>query len=349
MRLERAPRRFIVLLRINGRALTALVATAFALAACSNGDSTTAPAGVQLQPLNAPAGVFPTTTRSAPTGIVGSLVTNTVVLANGTTVGALYDAASTVWTPLQMPSTASTAAYGPALTTTGYRVVGSYQLAAAANNHGFVYDSGTKTYTTIDPPEAFCAPRACNQTIAHSNYGSASFKAVGNVDSIDGTGPGFGVYPASGHAFLYDSAGKSFTRIDMPGALSTTAYGIWIDGTEVAIAGGFTDALKTHAYVRGLTSKKIVRFDYPGAVVTHFEGITGAGGAGNYNVIGDFAALSTSPTGTGFFLPIRNWLAGTPILIGSGLSANSVFQRTVVGITIAAGTTAGYITTIPGS
>jgi subtilase-type serine protease len=248
-----------------------------------------------------------------------------------------------------VPSASSTAAYGPAITTAGYRVVGSYQLPGAQNNHGFVYDSGTNAFTTLDPPAAFCAPRACNQTIAHSNFGSTSFKAVGNCDSIDGAGPGLGVYPASGHAFLYDSASKSFTRIDMPGALSTTAYGIWIDGAEVAVAGGYTRGLATHAYVRGLTSGKIVTFDYPGAAVTHFEGITGAGGAGNYHVIGDFAALSTSPTTTGFFLPIRNWLAGTPVLIGPGTSANSVFQRTVVGITIDGTTDTGYITTLSGS
>jgi hypothetical protein len=326
----------------------ALCVAAIALTSCSNGGSGAAPAGPLLQPLIAPAGTFPTVTRSAPTGIVGNLVTASVVLANGTTVGALYNLASTVWTPIEVPSASSTAAYGPAITTAGYRVVGSYQLPGAQNNHGFVYDSGTNAFTTLDPPAVFCAPRACNQTIAHSNFGSTTFKAVGNCDSIGGTGPGLGVYPASGHAFLYDSASKSFAKIDMAGALSTTAYGIWIDGAEVAVAGGFTDALAVHAYVRGLTSGKIVTFDYPGAVVTHFEGITGAGGAGNYNVIGDFAAKSTGSTTTGFFLPIRNWVAGTPVVIGSGLSANSVFQRTVVGITIEGMTDTGYITTLPG-
>ena len=336
------------LLRFSGSALASIGAAA-ALAACSDGTSAPAPTGVLLQPLNAPASIFPTTTRSAPTGIVETLVTDSVVLGNGSTVGALYNTATAVWTPLQMPSASSTAAYGPAITSAGYRVVGSYILQGAANNHGFVYDSGTKVFTTLDPPVSFCAPRACNETIAHSNYGATSFKAVGNTDSVKGAGPGFGVYPASGHAFLYDSATTTFTKIDMPGALSTTAYGIWIDGAEVAVAGGFTHGLITHAYVRGLTGGKIVRFDYPGAFVTHFEGITGAGGAGNYNVIGDFLAKSSSPSSTGFFLPIRNWVAGTPVVIRQGLSANSVFERTVVGITIDPSSTAGYITTIPAS
>jgi hypothetical protein len=344
----------ILLLYNRTVALIALGATAFTLTACSSGNVSLAPAenlppSGQLQPLIAPASVFPGVTRSAPTGIVGTMVTDTVVLANGTTIGALYDTATAVWTSLQMPGTSSTALYGPAITAAGYRVVGSYQLAGAGNNHGFVYDSGTNAFTTMDPPATFCAPGKCNQTIAHSNYGANSFKAVGNCDSVKGSGPGPGVYPATGHAFLYDSATNSYTKIDIAHALSTTAYGIWIDGAEVAVAGGFTDSLTTHAYVRGLTSGMLVKFDYPGAFVTHFEGITGAGGAGNYNVIGDFLAKSTSSNPTGFFLPIRNWLAGTPILIGSGLSANSVFQRTVIGITIDAGTTSGYITTIPGS
>jgi hypothetical protein len=333
----------------------ALAVSALALTCCSNGSVTLAPAGAgappaqQLQPLIAPASVFPTATRSAPTGIVGTMVTDTVVLANGTTVGALYDTASAVWTRLAMPSTSSTALYGPAITTAGFRVVGSYQLSGSQSNHGFVYDSGTNAFTTMDPPAVFCAPHQCNQTIVHSNYGATSFKAVGNCDSIKGAGPGPGVYPATGHAFLYDSATNSFTKIDMARALSTTAYGIWIDGAEVAVAGGFADSLGSHAYVRGLTSGTIVKFDYPGAFVTHFEGITGAGGAGNYNVIGDFLAKSSSTSPTGFFLPIRNWLAGTPILIGSSLSANSVFQRTVIGITIDGKTQTGYITTLPGS
>jgi subtilase-type serine protease len=334
---------FAVLHEIRGFACVALGATALALTSCS----TNAPLGPLLQPLIAPAGTFPTTTRSAPTGIVGNLVTDSVVLANGTTVGALYDLASTIWTPIEMPGASSTAAYGPAITTAGYRVVGSYQRPGAQNNHGFVYDSGTNAFTTLDPPAVFCAPRGCNQTIVHSNFGSTSFEAVGNCDSVGGVGPGLGVYPATGHAFLYDSASESYTRIDLPGALSTTAYGIWIDGAEVAIAGGYTRALRTHAYVRGLTSGRIVTYDYPGAVVTHFEGITGAGGAGNYNVIGDATqSASASATPTGFFLPFRNWVAGTPIVIRSGLSANSVFGRTVVGITIDASTTAGYITTL---
>ena len=337
------------------RSIAAAVAI-LAVASCSNGGgvpsgpaTAASSSGLQFQALTAPTSVFPTTIGNAPTGIVGSFVTNTVVLTGGATLGALYNLTTRVWTPIQVPSSGSTAAYGPAITTAGYRIVGSYQTTVGGNDHGFFFDSGTNAFTTIDAPSNFCAPGACNETIAHSNYGDAPFMVVGNCDAIGSSSPGFGIYPATGHAFLYNSANAGFTKIDMPAAISTTAYGIWIDGSEVAVAGGFTDARATHAYVRGLTSETMVSYDYPGAAVTHFEGITGAGGAGNYNVIGDYGITGQNTGFSGFFLPIRNWVAGTPVPLGSSVSANSVFQRTVVGITSGSLGIAGYIITVPGS
>jgi hypothetical protein len=48
----------------------------------------------------------------------------------------------------------------------------------------------------------------------------------------------------------------------------------------------------------------------------------------------------------GFFLPVRNWKAGTPVIIGA-LSANSVYAQTVIGVYKGAGQTNGYIAQIP--
>ena len=42
--------------------------------------------------------------------------------------------------------------------------------------------------------------------------------------------------------------------------------------------------------------------------------------------------IGTTPYG--FILPIRNWKAGTPTLIGTALSANSVYLNEVCGITL---------------
>ena len=98
-----------------------------------------------------------------------------------------------------------------------------------------------------------------------------------------------------------------------------------MDGNAVAIAGGYTDKKGTHAYVRNLAGTKMLVYDWPKSILTHFEGITGAGGAGNYNVIGDYFDLKNKTLEYGFFLPIRNWTAGTATVIGP-VSANSVYE-----------------------
>jgi len=87
-------------------------------------------------------------------------------------------------------------------------------------------------------------------------------------------------------------------------------------------------------------------YTWPKSILTHFEGITGAGGPGNYNVIGDYFDIKNKTLEYGFFLPIRNWTAGTATVIGA-VSANSVYQRTAIGVYVGAGLTNGYITTIP--
>ena len=136
-----------------------------------------------------------------------------------------------------------------------------------------------------------------------------------------------------------------FQTIDVAGALSTTAYGIWTDGSATAVAGGYTDKRGTHAYVRSLSSNKEVVYDSPNSLDSHFEGITGAGGPGNYNLCGDFVNTNGKSV-RGFFLPVRNWKAGKPVIIGA-LSANSVYAQTVIGVYKGAGQTNGYIAQIP--
>jgi hypothetical protein len=306
------------------------------------------PHALVLQTLDVPISQFPTAVGTALTGIRGNLITGFMVNIDGSNLGVVYDRTSGVWRPISYPGSAKTSVYGPAITKTGYRVVGSYQMQGYTNADGFVYDSTTKKYKTIDAPANLCAPQSCNYTIVHSNYGNAAYKAVGNYDSV-AVAPPRGVadtYPVSGHAFIYDSAKGKFSTIDIAGAASSTAYGIWVDGNTVAIAGGYTDKAGTHAYVRTLSGSKMLVYNWPKSILTHFEGITGAGGAGNYNVIGDYFDLKNKTLEYGFFLPIRNWTAGTATVIGP-VSANSVYQRTVIGVYVGAGLTNGYITAIP--
>jgi subtilase-type serine protease len=300
-----------------------------------------------LQTLDVPLSQFPKAVGTLLTGIRDDLITGFIDKANGPTLGVVYDRKTGVWTPIKYPGSGNTSVYGPAITRTGYRLVGSYGKKGQTNANGFVYDSTTKKYLTVNAPANLCAPKSCNYTIVHSNYGDAAYEAVGNYDAIKSSPllTPSETYPASGHAFIYDSATAKFSTLEFPGSISSTAYGIWMDGNAIAIAGGYTDKKGTHAYVRNLDGNKMLVYDWPNSILTHFEGITGAGGAGNYNVIGDYFDLKNKTLEYGFFLPIRNWTAGTATVIGP-VSANSVYGNTVIGVYIGAGLTNGYITTI---
>ena len=301
-----------------------------------------------LQTLDVPLSQFPGAAGTLLTGIRGNLITGFIDKMNGSNLGVVYDRKTGVWTAIKYPHSAKTSVYGPAVTQTGYRLVGSYEKKGQANADGFVYDSTTKEYRTLDAPATLCSPKSCNYTIVHSNYGDATYKAVGNYDAVGSRSSltPADTYPVSGHAFIYDSASAKFTTLEFPGSISSTAYGIWIDGNSVAIAGGYTDKKGTHAYVRNPAGTKMLVYDWPKSILTHFEGITGAGGPGNYNVIGDYFDLKNKTLEYGFFLPIRNWIAGTATITGS-VSANSVYQRSVIGVYVGAGVTNGYITKIP--
>lgn len=306
------------------------------------------PSSLSVTPFNAPASVFPGATTTELTGIRTGLITATVTVPGGT-MGGLYVQKHRTWLQMNYPGAASSAAYGPQVLPGGYRVVGSYKLSGSPGDHGFVYDSLTKKWATIDAPAKLCAPKQCNYTIAHSAYGSATqYAVVGNYDAVPVTSAAPGAAPISGHAFLYDArtSKPKFLTIDVPNELSTTAYGIWVDGATVAIAGGYTDKKGTHAYVRDVVSGKLLTFNYPAkTILTHFEGITGAGGAGSYNVIGDYTDLRNGAV-YGFFLQIRNWTAGTPVLIGK-LTANSVNNRTVIGVYNPGSGPSGFVTEVP--
>jgi subtilase-type serine protease len=309
---------------------------------------TFAPGPPVLQTLDVPISQFPKAVGTLLTGIRGNLITGFLANASGTNLGLVYDRNTGSWTPIKYPGSANTSVYGPAITSTGYRVVGSYSKQGQSNADGFVYDSTTKKYQTIDAPANLCAPKACNFTIVHSNYGDATYQAVGNYDAVKSgsTSGTSSTYPISGHAFIYTSASKKFSTLQFTGSASSTAYGIWVDGNTVAIAGGYTDKKGTHAYVRTLSGSKMLVYNWPKSILTHFEGITGAGGPGNYNVIGDYFDLKNKTLEYGFFLPIRQWKAQTATVIGP-VSANSVYQSTVIGVYVGAGLMNGYITKIP--
>ncbi len=221
--------------------------------------------GPVLQTLDVPLSQFPQAVGTLLTGIRGNLITGFIDNKNGSNLGVVYDRKTGIWTPIKYPRSAKTSVYGPAITQTGYRLVGSYEKKGqTSGTNGFVYDSTSKKYLTLNAPAKLCAPKSCNYTIVHSNYGDAAYKAVGNYDAVkSGSGSTLSpadTYPASGHAFIYDSVTKKFSTLEFSGSISSTAYGIWMNRDAVAIAGGYTDKNGvTHAYVRNLSGTKMLR------------------------------------------------------------------------------------------
>jgi hypothetical protein len=109
------------------------------------------------------------------------------------------------------------------------------------------------------------------ETIAHSTFGN---QVVGNYDTR----------LATGNAFIYNITTGTYTTNDVPGALSTTAYGIYGN----LIAGGYSTVGPGggvgigSAYIYNESTGVWTTYNHPGAVETHFEGITGGGQAGSY-------------------------------------------------------------------
>lgn len=299
------------------------------------------PDDLKVTPLNVPASQFPTATTTILTGIRDNLITATVFVPGGTE-GGLYDRNAQTWTAFSIPGSSSTAPYGP--DPTENRIVGSYTPTGQTGDVAFIYDISRKKVTTVTAKASLCAPEACNYTVFHSTKGD---NAVGNYNYFTKPPIGLPTSAQAFHAFIYNLTTKKFTTMDMPNAAFTTAYGIWQDGSVIAIAGGYTDSSGNHAYVKSLDGKHLMVYNYPRALTTHFEGITGAGKAGNYSVVGDYSDVK-SPTGPvhGFFLPITNWKAGTPIIIGR-VSVNSVYQRTAVGLFQKGKKLSGYYVNIP--
>ena len=146
------------------------------------------------------------------------------------------------------------------------RAVGSYQTAASAPyDLSYLYDGAAapgQQITSLAYPNP--AGEQTLFTIAHSTFGH---QAVGDYDTD----------LATGNAFIYDISTGTFTTNNIPGAISTTAYGIYGD----KIAGGYAKAAiggglgPQHGYIYDQITGTYETYDHPGAIGTHFEGITG--------------------------------------------------------------------------
>lgn len=277
------------------------------------------------------------------TGIAGTNIVGMYVDSDGNDNGFIYDEATQQWIMVDVPGAVSTVPYGPTTgsATSGIIVVGSYKLAGSAADNGFIYNAADGSYTTIDVPGA-------TNTIPHSTYGDY---VVGNYDEITSGSGDFAAYPSGGNAFIYDIATRTFTANDIPGAISTTAYGIWGD----VIAGGYTalaDSVQvTKGYLYDMSSGTWYTFSHPGAIVTHFDGITGGLTPGSYIVTGD-DVLADGTEGA-FSATITNFtdVVWTDLAVpgATTTSGNSGYQNEAVGVYLTSGSdlVQGYVATLP--
>jgi hypothetical protein len=286
------------------------------------------------------------------TGIRGNNIVGSYVNATGAQQGLLYDLQLGSWTNIDFPSATNTTPYGLSFGSYagGMDIVGSYKLSGQMTDHGFLLDTSAPAgsqWTIVDYPSA-------TNTIPHSTFGGL---VVGNWDVLPSGNPDYQSYPIAGNAFIYDIATTTFTNNDKPGALSTTAYGIW----NGMIAGGYADTpaaqgiQPVHGYIYDMSTQDWHTYDHPGAVITHFDGITGGNAPGEFTLIGDWLGAS-GPSGSpehAFILHVQDWVAvdwtDFSILTSSVTSGNSIYGDTAIGVYLTDPSSGinGYVATIP--
>ena len=293
---------------------------------------------------------FDSSTITTVTGIRANNMTGNYSIANsgGSTGGLLFGLSTGSISPFptatangsNFPGAISSTPYGPNFGSAAgiLRVVGSYKTAASnPNDLGYLYDGAPTSgqqITTLFYPGA-----STINTIPHSNFGN---QVVGNYDTI----------LATGNAFIYDIPSGTYTTNNRPGAVSTTAYGVY--GNR--IAGGSTDPGPggvLHGYIYNQSTGAFTMYDAPGVgtVATHFEGITSGGRANTFNLVADSVDLQGNVHAWAVHVDANGVATWTEIAVpGAAVtSANSVYGNTVIGVYVLGGVTRAYLTNIPGS
>ncbi|MDR6950716.1 outer membrane autotransporter protein [Ancylobacter sp. 3268] len=282
------------------------------------------------------------------TGIRGAnIVGNYTIPGAGETGGLYYNMATQTWSPMpqatangaNFPGAIGSSPYGPSFGNPGgiLRVVGSYKTAASSPyDRSYLYDAARPAEQQITP---LAYPGAGTlYTIAHSTFGN---KVIGNYDTR----------LATGNAFIYDIDTGTYTTNNIPGAISTTAYGIYGD----KIAGGYGqikvgDGIHAeHGYIFDQATGTYTTYDHPGAVATHFEGITGAGRSGEYNLVANWVTADGKVHPAVMHIDALGIATWHEIDIpGAVVSSNSAYGDKVVGIYVDSNGVNGYLATIPG-
>jgi uncharacterized protein with beta-barrel porin domain len=288
------------------------------------------------------------------TGIRANNMTGNYSIANsgGSTGGLLFNLSTGANSPFptatvngsNFPGAISSTPYGPNFGSAAgiLRVVGSYKTAASnPRDIGYLYDgaptSGQQITTLFYPGSSFDPSSSTINTIPHSNFGN---QVVGNYDTI----------LATGNAFIYDIPSGTYTTNNRPGAVSTTAYGVY--GNR--IAGGSTDPGPggiLHGYIYNQSTGVFTMYDAPGATVaTHFEGITSGGRANTFNLVADSVDLQGQVHAWAVHVDAAGVATWTEISVGGAVtSANSIYGGTVIGVFVGPDNVVrAYLTNVPG-
>ncbi len=285
------------------------------------------------------------------TGIRGdNIVGNYVIPGTSDTGGLYYNLATETWVAFPVstdnganfPGAIGSSPYGPNFGTPEgiMRGVGSYQTAASAPyDLSYLYDGAAAPGQQIT--NLIYPSRPGEQTlftIAHSTFGHL---VVGNYDTE----------LATGNAFIYDISTGTYTTNNIPGAVSTTVYGIYGDKiaggyAELEIGGGIGPE---RGYIYDLATDTYETYHHPGAVATHFEGITGAGRTNEYNLVANWVTADGKVHPAVMHIDALGIVTWYEIDIpGDVVSSNSAYGDKVVGIYVSDGQTNGYVATIPG-
>lgn len=282
------------------------------------------------------------------TGIRGDNIVGNYTIPGTTETGGLYyNLASGAWSPMPLatpnganfPGAIGSSPYGPSFGHPGgvLRVVGTYQTEASAPyDLSYLYDGAGGAKGSITP---LAYPGGDTlYTVAHSTFGNT---VVGDYDTR----------LATGNAFIYDIDAGTYTTNNIPGAASTTAYGVYGD----KIAGGYAMALPggglgpEHGYIYDRAAGTYETHDHPGAVATHFEGITGAGRSDEYNLVANWITADGAVHPAVMHIDALGKTTWYEIDIpGAVVSSNSAYGEHVVGVYVAGGMVKGYLATLPG-
>jgi len=261
------------------------------------------------------------------------------------------------YTSTQFNDVTLTSCYGPNNALKGnIRVVGAYKRVSTGNrNLGFLYEGsidGSGKWITIIPSDV--DKDDVYDVFMHSTMGNL---AVGNYDLKH--------KPTSGYSFIYDLRTNTNFTYMVANSYSTSLYGIWYNGdNNYTLSGGFSThehgelsqafLVDYNSNTKQFTHFKAFNYnnDPSSTIISHFEGITGAGNNG-YNMPVDWFTADGLELGASQ-ATVQRYLDGSfSEAVWSNISypasvitsANTAYKNNILGIYVSTDTTTNTKTT----